>query len=93
MSAPVRKQVSRGVDFLAYAVSILSLFFTLDQVRLIWITKDATGVSLISWIFYTISAFVWCCYGCMHHDRALTLTNLLWIIFSLCVVLGVLIHG
>ncbi len=81
-----------SIDALAYAVSLLSLFFTLDQVRLVWIEKNVDGVSLISWIFYTVSAFVWLWYGVLHKDRALVITNFLWVFFSLCIVLGIVLH-
>lgn len=80
-----------SIDALAYIVSFLSLLFTLDQVRIIWIEHNANGVSLLSWIFYTVSAFVWLCYGVIHKDRVLMITNILWVAFSLFIVIGVII--
>lgn len=82
----------RSVDVLAYVVSILSLLFTLDQVQLIWVEKNAGGVSFLAWTFYTISALVWFLYGIVYKDRVLITTNFLWIIFSFFIVVGIIIY-
>lgn len=86
------KGVARSVDMLAYVVSLMSLFFTVDQIRIIWIQHDASGVSFVSWTFYTLSAFVWFCYGVIHKDRVITITNFLWVFFSLVIVIGVVFY-
>lgn len=82
-----------SVDTLAYFVSLLSLVFTLDQVRIVWVEHEVSGISLLSWVFYTISAFVWFYYGVVHKDKVLVVTNVLWTVFSLFVVVGILIFG
>jgi uncharacterized protein with PQ loop repeat len=83
----------KGVDSLAYAISILSLMFTVDQVKIIWLDQRADGVSLLSWTFYTLSAFVWLGYGLIHKDKVITITNFLWVIFSLFIVIGIIIYS
>ncbi len=91
---PLRKRLHAlyGIDALAYLVSLLSLFFTLDQVRIIWVEQNADGVSLISWVFYTLSSIIWLVYGIAHKDRVLIITNFLWVLFSICVVAGVALY-
>jgi len=81
-----------GIDALAYIVSILSLLFTADQIRIIWVEHDARGVSFLSWLFYTISAFVWLVYGLVHKDKVLIITNFLWVAFALSIVIGVVVY-
>lgn len=81
-----------GIDTLAYIVSILSLLFTADQIRIIWVEHHAGGVSFLSWLFYTISAFVWLVYGLAHRDKVLIITNSLWGAFALAVVIGVVVY-
>jgi uncharacterized protein with PQ loop repeat len=81
-----------GIDALAYIVSVLSLLFTADQVRIIWVDHDAGGVSFLSWTFYTISAFVWFVYGILHKDKVLMITNFLWAAFALAIVIGVVVY-
>jgi len=81
-----------SIDTLAYIVSILSLLFTADQIRINWIKHDAGGVSFLSWLFYAISAFVWLVYGLVHKDKVLIVTNFLWVAFALAVVIGVVMY-
>jgi uncharacterized protein with PQ loop repeat len=87
-----KRRLVIGVDALAYAVSFLSLLFTLDQIRIVWIDRNVSGVSLLSWAFYAASAFVWLCYGLIHKDKVIAITNLLWVAFSLFVVVGVAVR-
>lgn len=87
------KQLVYSIDTLAYVVSILSLLFTVDQVRIIWIEHNASGVSFLSWVFYTVSALVWLFYGIIHTDRVITITNFLWVTFSFFIVIGVIMYG
>lgn len=85
------KLVVRIMDTLAYCASSLSLFFTLDQVRIIWINHTVEGVSLFAWLFYTNSAFIWLLYGYVHKDRVLIITNCAWVLFSLSIVVGIIL--
>ncbi len=80
------------VDMLAYTASSLSLLFTLDQARLVWFEQDASGVSPLSWLFYTISACVWFSYGLVHRDRVLIVTQSAWVVVSLIVFTGVVLR-
>ena len=82
-----------GIDVLAYIVSILSLLVTVDQVRIIWVEHNSSGVSFLSWGFYAISAFVWFIYGLIHKDKVIVTTNFLWFVFSLLVVIGVVVYS
>jgi len=86
------RRTTPRIDALAYAVSILSLLFTADQVSIIWLRHDASGVSGLSWTFYTISAIVWFVYGILHKDRVLIITNFLWAIFAFAIVIGVVVY-
>src|SRR5262249_28092370 len=86
------RRLASGIDALAYIVSILSLLFTADQIRIIWVAHDARGVSFLSWLFYAISAFVWLIYGFVHKDKVLIITNFLWVAFALAVVIGVMTY-
>src|SRR5215468_1597642 len=87
------RQRAFSIDVLAYIVSILSLLFTLDQVRIIWIEHHPVGVSFLSWAFYTASALVWFIYGVVHKDKVILTTNLLWFALSLLVVIGVVAYS
>ncbi len=87
------KRFVTGVDVLVYIMSTLSLIFTTDQVRIIWIGHNVDGVSVLSWSFYTLSAVVWSFYGYIHKDKIIIITNALWGVLSLIIVIGVIIYG
>ena len=87
------RQRAFSIDVLAYIVSSLSLLFTVDQVRIIWVDHHPSGVSFLSWTFYTISALVWFIYGVAHKDNVIVTTNFLWFVFSLLVVIGVVVYA
>jgi uncharacterized protein with PQ loop repeat len=89
---PKPRSLVSGIDALAYIVSVLSLLFTADQIRIIWVEHDARGVSFLAWLFYAISAFVWLVYGLVHKDKVLIITNFLWVAFALAVVIGVVVY-
>ncbi len=77
---------------LVYLATTLSLLFTLDQARLVWLEHNAAGVSPLSWSFYTLSSLVWFAYGYVHRDRIILTTQFLWVIVNLTVALGVFIY-
>lgn len=81
------------MDVLAYMASSASLFFTLDQVRLVWAEQTASGVSLPAWSFYTLSAVVWLCYGLVHRERIIIVVNSLAFVTNGLVALGVVLYG
>ena len=82
------KRFVTGVDvaLFVYIMSTLSLIFTTDQVRIIWIGHNVDGVSVLSWSFYTLSAVVWSFYGYIHKDKIIIITNALWGVLSLTIV-------
>jgi len=87
------KGIVRAVDAATYAISFVMLSFTVHQVWIIWSEQDASGVSLIAWVAYLLGAIVWTAYGYVHADRVILITNFLWVIFSVLVVIGVTAFG
>jgi uncharacterized protein with PQ loop repeat len=81
------------LDTFAYVASFLSIIFTFDQVRIIYLQHDVEGISLISWLFYTFSSIIWFTYGRVHRERILIITNGAWFIINVSVVVGILIYG
>jgi uncharacterized protein with PQ loop repeat len=81
------------LDTFAYVASFASIFFTLDQVRIIYFDHTAQGVSLISWLFYTFSSVIWYAYGRVHKERILIITNAAWFVINIAVVVGILMYG
>lgn len=82
-----------AIDMLTYGVSVMMLLFTIHQVAIVWLLRDASGVSLVAWLSYTIGSFVWLMYGYVHRDLFLIIVNFTWTLFAALVVVGVILFG
>ncbi|MBT4166072.1 hypothetical protein HOE04_03480 [archaeon] len=81
------------MDKIIYLVAVSGPLVTLPQVLKIWIEQSASGVSLISWGGYLIGSFFWIVYGFMHDEKPIILANLLWVVFTALIVIGVVVYG
>src|SRR5262245_11084289 len=93
VATPAKWRVASHIDIAVYIVSFSGMFVTLDQLRLVWLEHDVSGVSFLTWSFYTVSASVWCTYGYIHKDKVLIVTNLLWVFIDGAIALGVGLYG
>lgn len=83
----------RLMDKGIYAAGVIGPIMTIPQLTKIWIDKNATGVSAISWIAFLITAIFWLIYGIMHKERPIIFTYIIWIILDIFIVIGVLMYG
>ncbi len=82
----------RLMDRLIYVVAFVSPVMTIPQIYAIWIMQNASGVSIASWLTYTISAIFWLIYALMHKEKPLIFSSALWVFMDVAVVVGVLIY-
>lgn len=73
-------------------MSIFTLLMTVPQIYAIWASRQAAGVSLLSWSAYWISAFVWFWYGIQKRDRNIYLPCVGWLLLDGAVVVGVIVY-
>lgn len=83
----------RFMDKAIYVVSIFGPIMTIPQVKIIWIDKNASSISVISWIAYLIAAIFWLIYGIMHREKPIIFLNIIWIFLQLSIIVGTLIYG
>lgn len=74
-------------------MSLFTMLMTVPQVWIIWVGQQATGVSLLSWGAYLISAVLWFWYGLRKGDRNIYLACLGWICLDAAVIAGAVIYG
>lgn len=72
-----------------YAIGILGVSATIPQILKIWVEREAEGVSLVTWIGFTISACFWLAYGLIHRDKAIVLSSSCALVADLMIVTGV----
>ncbi|MBW2976742.1 hypothetical protein KY347_04825 [Candidatus Woesearchaeota archaeon] len=90
---PHQDKFKRFIDSTIYAVGIFGPVMTLPQLAKIWIEKNASGVSVISWGAYLFAAVFWLIYGILHKEKPIILTYALWIVLEAFIVLGTVLYG
>lgn len=71
-------------------VAIAEPLMTIPQIYTIWTSKNAAGVSLLTWALYVGASLVWFVYGMAVKNRPLAVTGALWILVELGVIIGIL---
>lgn len=79
-------------DKFIYFVSMLTPLMTIPQLIKIWVEKDISGVSIISWGAYLLLSFFWLIYGFVHKEKPIILTYILWILVESFIVIGIILH-
>jgi uncharacterized protein with PQ loop repeat len=74
-------------------MSAFTLLMTLPQVWTIWIGHQATGVSVLSWSAYLLSAVLWFWFGLQQRDKNIYLPCIGWLIMDSAVIAGALVYG
>lgn len=74
------------------AVAVIEPLTTIPQIYQIWSHKSAAGVSLITWLFYTLTACIWLVYGIKIKEKPVIISSVMWILAEGLVVLGILIY-
>lgn len=88
-----RRPYVRFLDKVTLVAGIIGPFTVLPQVIEIFSSRDATGVSLTTWVLITIVTLPWVFYGFAHRDRSIVISFILWEVVNMLVVIGVLLYG
>lgn len=90
---PHPNKFKRFMDKAIFVIGVLGPLLTVPQVTKIWLEKNASGVSIISWAAYLFYAVFWLIYGFLHKERPIIVTYLSWIVLDLFIVVGIIIYG
>ena len=82
----------RFFDRLVIFLGVFNVFATLPQVIEIWAGKDASGVSVYSWAYYTFFAFILLVYGFIHKETPIIATYLGSVILYAIITWGAIIY-
>lgn len=72
--------------------AIVEPLATIPQIYQIWSSDNKSGVSLATWIFYTITSCIWLVYGIKNKDKPIIVSGVLWTSTQALVVIGILTH-
>ena len=73
-------------------VAVVGPFANLPQLLKIWIKKKTNGVSMVSWILFSILSLVWLIYGIVKKDKYIIITFGITLILQLLIVIGTVIY-
>ena len=79
-------------DRFIIALGIFNIFATLPQLLEIWINKDATGVSFVTWAYYTFFSAMFIVYGVLHKEKPIIVNYSLVVVLYLGITIGALLY-
>ncbi|HEX3082772.1 MAG TPA: hypothetical protein VHQ86_06015 [Candidatus Saccharimonadia bacterium] len=80
------------IDWLMMVTAVVYPLSGMPQAVQIFLSHNATGVSLLSWAGFLIFDIVELAYGIAHKIKPLILTGFLWIAVDGAVVVGILVY-
>lgn len=80
------------INSFIYLVGFFSVMILIPQLLQILISKDAKGVSLITWAGFFISSSFWLFYGLIHKEKPIILTNSFALIIDALVIVSILFY-
>ena len=92
IAEPQHSPPVKGLEKFLRVLSVFTMLMTVPQVLTIWVGRDASGVSLLSWLSYLFSACLWFVYGVQKRDKTIYLACIGWILLDVAVVVGAIVH-
>ena len=80
------------LDRLVFFTGVFGPLMNLPQVLQMYLTRDAAGVSALSWVLYAIYDIPWILYGLVRDDRRIVIAYSLWFISNLFVLAGAIMY-
>lgn len=85
--------VDDRLDWITNVCAVILPFTTLDQLYIIYIKRETTGVSAITWFLYGLLSIPLLIYSLKRKDLPMILLNGLWVLFDFAVWAGVVIFS
>ena len=91
-SYPSKNKWIRLLDRFLLIVAIFGPFVALPQIIKIITLQSAYGLSLPTWVLYSLGNIPWVIYGTIHKDKPIIIAYSLWFIMNLTIVTLILIY-
>lgn len=82
-----------GLEKILRTLSVVTMVMTVPQVLAVWTGPGASGVSLVSWAAYLVSACLWFAYGVQKRDKTIYVACVGWVALDAAIVAGVMVRG
>lgn len=81
------------IDKLIIVVAVIEPFCTLPQAISIFRNKDASGISILTWIGFNILTIIWIWYAIYNKEKVVFIYQALFFIFDSIVIIGAFLYG
>jgi uncharacterized protein with PQ loop repeat len=66
---------------------------TLPQIIMLYTTHNASGLSLLMWVLYSIGVIPFLLFGIIHRHSQLVVLNTLWLLVQITMIVGIVIFS
>lgn len=78
------------IDRMAYVMGAITVLVNIPQLISVWTAPDTQGVSLISWVGFSLGSLFWISYGVLHKEKPIITINTALIVIQGLIVVGIL---
>ncbi|HET7673439.1 MAG TPA: PQ-loop domain-containing transporter [Candidatus Saccharimonadales bacterium] len=87
------KSEKTTIDRAMTMVAVIHPLSALPQVIEIFASKNATGVSLATWLLFMLIGIIFMLYAIAHRIKPMIINQFIWFVMDFLIVTGVLIYG
>ena len=69
----------------------MGIAMTIPQVSHVWTTRKVDGLSLVTWISYSVFALFWMYYGFLHREKPVVIGNAVGLLLNILIVSAILL--
>lgn len=80
------------IDILVNIAAVVHPLTALPQLMTIYSSHVVTGISLWTWIGFLLIGLVFLAYGIVHRIKPIIVTQVLWFIVDLLVIVGIILY-
>jgi uncharacterized protein with PQ loop repeat len=81
------------LDRLLIVLAVIGPMTNIPQIAKIYIEKNASGLSLLSWLLYFFLSIPWILYGIVHKEKPIIISSSLWAVTDFIVIIGILLYA
>ena len=90
---PHPNALKRSLDRVMLFIALAGPLATIPQVYQVYVSQDAKGLSLLTWVIWTLLSALWVLYGYLHKELPILAANVVYVILQAMVVLAIVTYG
>jgi len=91
LSTKSRRKLNTAFDNAMYVVALATPLLTVPQLLVVWLEHKTAGVSLVTWVAYTVASGIWLVYGLVKGQKPIIIAQACIFVIDLGVICGVFI--